>query len=262
MTDLKVLSISLSVQNGVPYGFVIKTENWNLRNIAKNIKHKYFPILNSLQYIGIIMNDYSFLLTIGTVFMLGTMSPGPSFILIAKTAMGKSRKEGIGVAIGLGMGAVIFIIIAILGLYAILESVPFIYGFLKILGGMYLLYLAYKMWKYADEPLDTETSIDVKPKSFLKAILFGLVTQLCNPKTAIIIGSILAALLPAQIPAFGELFLCLVAFFADLIWYSLVVLLLSTNKAQKVYLQFKKYIDRVAGSVLGGLGLKLAADRA
>ncbi len=207
------------------------------------------------------MSKYSFLLTIGAVLMLGTMSPGPSFILIAKTAMSKSREEGFGVAIGLGAGAVFFTLMAIFGLYAILETVPFIYGFLKILGGIYLLYLAYKMWKHADEALDMETSIDVKPKSFFKAILFGLVTQLSNPKTAIIIGSIFAALLPAQIPAYGELFLCLVTFFADLVWYSLVVLLLSTSTAQKVYLQFKKYIDRVAGSVLGALGLKLAIDR-
>jgi len=118
------------------------------------------------------------------------------------------------------------------------------------------------MWKHAKEPLDVETSIGVKPKSFFKAILFGLATQLSNPKTAIIIGSIFAALLPAQIPAYGELFLCLVAFLADLIWYSLVVVLLSTEKAQKVYLQFKKYIDCVAGSVLGALGLKLAIERA
>lgn len=208
------------------------------------------------------MSEYSFLLTIGAVFMLGTMSPGPSFILIAKTAVGKSRKEGFGVAIGLGMGAVLFTVMAIFGLYAILEAVPFLYGFLKLIGGMYLLYLAYKMWKHANEPLDVEVLIDVKPKSFVKAILFGLVTQLSNPKTAIIIGSIFAALLPAQVPAFGELFLCLLAFFADLIWYSLVVVLLSTNGAQRVYLRFKKYIDRVAGSVLGALGLKLAIDRA
>ena len=208
------------------------------------------------------MGEYAFLLAIATVFMLGTMSPGPSFILIAKTAVSKSRKEGFGVAIGLGMGAVVFSLLAIFGLYAILKTVPFLYGFLKIVGGMYLIYLAYKMWKYADTPLDTKLSLEQKPKSFAKAILFGFVTQMSNPKTAIIIGSIFAALLPKEIPPFGTLLVCLIAFIIDVSWYSCVVGLLSTQKAQKFYLRSKKYIDRIAGSVLGALGLKLALDRA
>lgn len=208
------------------------------------------------------MGEYSFLLAIATVFILGTMSPGPSFILIAKTAVSKSRKEGFGVAIGLGMGAVVFSLLAIFGLYAILETVPFLYGALKIVGGMYLVYLAYKMWKYSATPLDTHMSLEQKPKSFVKAILFGFATQMSNPKTAIIIGSIFAALLPQEIPPFGTLFVCLIAFIIDVSWYSCVVGLLSTQKAQKIYLRTKKYIDRVAGSVLGALGLKLALDRA
>ncbi|WP_051906585.1 MULTISPECIES: LysE family translocator [unclassified Sulfurospirillum] len=208
------------------------------------------------------MGEYSFLLGIVTVFILGTMSPGPSFILTAKTAVSKSRKEGFGVAIGLGLGAVVFSLLAIFGLYAILKTVPFLYGFLKIVGGMYLVYLAYKMWKYADTPLDTKLNLEQKPKSFTKAILLGLATQMSNPKTAIIIGSIFAALLPQEIPPFGTLLVCLIAFIIDVSWYSCVVGLLSTQKAQKVYLRSKKYIDKIAGSVLGALGLKLALDRA
>lgn len=208
------------------------------------------------------MGEYSFLLAIGTVFMLGTMSPGPSFILVAKTAVAKSRMEGFGVSIGLAFGAVFFALMAIFGLYAVIETVPFLYGFLKLLGGTYLLFLAYKMWKHADEALDIEMALEQKPKSFMKAVLFGLVTQLSNPKTAIIIGSIFAALLPKEVPAYGEALLCLIAFWADVLWYSLVVVMLSTKKAQAIYLRFKKYIDRVAGSVLGALGIKLALDRA
>ncbi|MCR1811724.1 LysE family translocator [Sulfurospirillum sp. hDNRA2] len=208
------------------------------------------------------MSEYAFLLAIATVFILGTMSPGPSFILIAKTAVSKSRKEGFGVAIGLGMGAVVFSLLAIFGLYAILKTVPFLYGALKIVGGMYLVYLAYKMWKHADTPLETKLSLEQKPKSFAKAILFGFATQMSNPKTAIIIGSIFAALLPQEIPPFGTLFVCLIAFIIDVSWYSCVVGLLSTQKAQKIYLRTKKYIDRLAGSALGVLGFKLALDRA
>ena len=40
----------------------------------------------------------------------------------------------------------------------------------------------------------------------------------------------------------------------------MVVVLLSTKKSQKIYLQFKKYIDRVAGTLLAALGIKIALD--
>lgn len=206
------------------------------------------------------MGEYSFLLLIALVFMVGTISPGPSFILVAKTAVSRPFSEGIGVSLGLSLGAVFFTLLAIFGLYALFETVPFLYGFFKFFGGMYLLYLAYKIWKYSAEPISMDIKLEKSSKSFIKSILFGFLTQISNPKTAIIIGSIFAALLPKELPVYSELFLCLIAFFIDLIWYCMVVFLLSTKNAQKVYLRFKKYIDRVAGTLLAGLGLKLAIE--
>lgn len=206
------------------------------------------------------MGEYSFLLAIAIVFMFGTMSPGPSFILVAKTAVSRPISEGIGVAIGLSLGAVFFTLLAIFGLYALFEAVPFLFGVFKVLGGMYLLFLAYKIWKHSDELLSLDMKLEKSKKSFFKAILFGFLTQISNPKTAIILGSIFAALLPSKLPEYGELLLCLLAFFVDGVWYCTVVLLLSTKKSQKVYLRFKKYIDRTAGTLLLGLGLKLALD--
>ena len=206
------------------------------------------------------MGEYSFLLAIAVVFMFGTMSPGPSFILVAKTAVSKPLREGIGVSIGLSLGAVFFTLLAILGLYTLFEAVPFLFGLFKVLGGMYLLYLAYKIWKHSDESVTMDIKVEKSNKSFFKAVLMGFLTQISNPKTAIILASIFAALLPQQLPAYGEILLCLLAFFIDAIWYCTVVFLLSTKKSQKIYLQFKKYIDRIAGTLLAGLGLKLALD--
>ncbi len=206
------------------------------------------------------MAEYSFLLAIAIVFMFGTMSPGPSFILVAKTAVSKPFSEGIGVSIGLSLGAVFFTLLAILGLNALFVTVPFLFGLFKVLGGVYLLYLAYKIWKHSDESLSLNMKLEKSKKSFFKALLFGFLTQISNPKTAIILGSIFAALLPAELPNYSEILLCLIAFFVDGIWYCTVVLLLSTKKSQKVYLRFKKYIDRVAGTLLAALGLKLALD--
>ena len=206
------------------------------------------------------MGEYSFLIAIAIVFMFGTMSPGPSFILVAKTAVSKPFSEGIGVSIGLSIGAVFFTLLAIFGLYALFETVPFLYGIFKLFGGVYLLYLAYKIWKHSGESLLMDMKLEKSSKGFFKAMLFGFITQISNPKTAIIIGSIFAALLPKELPAYSELLLCLIAFSIDAIWYSMVVVLLSTKKSQKIYLQFKKYIDRVAGTLVATLGIKIALD--
>ena len=206
------------------------------------------------------MDEYSFLIAIAIVFMFGTMSPGPSFILVAKTAVSKPFSEGIGVSIGLSIGAVFFTLLAIFGLYALFETVPFLYGIFKLFGGVYLLYLAYKIWKHSGESLSMDMKLEKSSKGFFKAMLFGFITQISNPKTAIIIGSIFAALLPKELPAYSELLLCLIAFSIDAIWYSMVVVLLSTKKSQKIYLQFKKYIDRVAGTLVATLGIKIELD--
>ena len=158
------------------------------------------------------MGEYSFLIAIAIVFMFGTISPGPSFIFVAKTAVSKPFSEGIGVSIGLSIGAVFFTLLAIFGLYALFETVPFLYGIFKLFGGVYLLYLAYKIWKHSGESLSMDMKLEKSSKGFFKAMLFGFITQISNPKTAIIIGSIFAALLPKELPAYSELLLCLIAF--------------------------------------------------
>lgn len=206
------------------------------------------------------MGEYSFLLLIAFVFTFGTISPGPSFILVAKTAVSRPLYEGLGVSLGLSFGAVFFTLLAIFGLYALFETVPLLYTLFKFFGGAYLLYLSYKILKHSSEPISMEIKLEKKSKNFLKAVSLGFLTQISNPKTAIVIGSIFAALLPKELPAYSEILLCLIAFFIDVIWYGMVVFLLSTKKSQKVYLRFKKYIDIVAGSLLAALGIKLALE--
>jgi threonine/homoserine/homoserine lactone efflux protein len=207
------------------------------------------------------MHEYIFLFPILLFLLLGVMSPGPSFILVAQTAMAKSRSEAIAVSVGMGVGATIFAIIASVGLFVLLDTVPWFYIGLKVIGGSYLCFLAFKMWRSSNEPVETNITSNKINRGILKMFLSGLFTQLSNPKTAIVFGSVFATFLPKDVPEYSYYIITASTFIIDSAWYVLVATLLSTSKAQKTYIKFKKYICRVAGAFMGILGVKLISSQ-
>ncbi len=206
------------------------------------------------------MNEYLFILPIAFALLIGAMSPGPSFLVVAQTAMDKSRLHGLACSLGTGVGAAFFVLIASLGLFFILETVPWLYGLFKFLGGVYLLFLAYKIWTNASKPMSS-SDYSTKELSLYKSFLLGILTQLSNPKTSIVIGGIIMAFLPAETPSYTYLLLVIMAFIIDAGWYTIVAILLTTPKAQKLYIKFKKSINKVASGVMGLMGLKLVFNQ-
>ena len=193
------------------------------------------------------------------VLSLGIMSPGPSFVLVARTSVAVSRRNGLTTAIGMGLGSAVFASLTLLGLQAVLLSVPLLYMLLKVLGGIYLIYLAIVIWR------NSRQSVELKSASKNSADLYssfklGLITQLSNPKTAIFYGSIFAALLPPNLPDITLLILVSTIFFLEAGWYSLVAFVLSSKTPRQIYLNLKQVLDRLASGVIGVLGLKLIYD--
>ena len=207
------------------------------------------------------MTEYLFLLPISISLVLGVMSPGPSFILIAQTAASKSRADGIAASVGMGVGAAMFAIIASAGLYVVLETVPWVYLSVKLLGGLYLCFLAYRIWGSAHASVVQKIDNTDQRRGAVHSFVVGLVTQLSNPKTAIVFVGIFAAFLPAEVPSYSYGIFCLLAFTIDTGWYSLVAIVLSTKKAQAAYAKYNLYICRAAGSFMGLMGLKLISNQ-
>jgi RhtB (resistance to homoserine/threonine) family protein len=193
--------------------------------------------------------------------LVGAMSPGPSFLLVARTAMSGSRRNGVAAAVGMGIGAIIFAVLALLGLKAILTSIPWLYMILKLIGGTYLVYLGIKIWRGAKEPLGVELTDTEGQKTWRRAFITALFTQLSNPKTTVFYGSIFASLLPQAVPLPITLALPICVLFVETGWYSVVAVLLSSTAPRAAYLRSKVWIDRTAGGVMGLLGIKLITSR-
>ncbi len=192
--------------------------------------------------------------------LIGAMSPGPSFVLVARTSIGVSRRDGLVAALGMGVGGLVLGGLAFLGLRAVLEQVGWLYAGLKVLGGLYLLYLASVLWRTAVHPIDAPASAEPRQRRLRRSFALALATQLSNPKTAVVYGSIFAAFLPASLPGWMAAAMLPSILLVETGWYALVALALSSGRPRAAYLRWKRSIDRAAGSVMGALGIRLIAD--
>lgn len=189
---------------------------------------------------------------------VGAMSPGPSFLMVARTAVASSRSAGLAAALGMGLGGVSFAIAALAGLQAVFAAVPTLFLALKILGGLYLIYLGYRIWRGAAAPLAVQSeAAETTENDARRSFLLAAGTQLSNPKAAIIYASVFAAFLPPNFSISLAVSTVLVIFLIEAGWYTLVALVLSSSQPRAAYLRFKSWIDRSAGAVMSLLGVKL-----
>ena len=200
------------------------------------------------------MSEVSTLVSIGLLQLMATISPGPSFLITARTAVARSRADGVKVALGLGAGTVIWSSAALLGLNVMFRAIPILFLGMKILGALFLLWIAYQIFRHAAEPIELdEAGAEAVANPFTK----GFLTQISNPKVAVFFGSIFIAVLPSAVPLWMTVALIAIVTFNEIWWYSVVALFFGAGPVRRFYIRAKVWIDRVTGLFLGALGLRL-----
>jgi threonine/homoserine/homoserine lactone efflux protein len=197
-------------------------------------------------------SDLLLLLSIGFVQLLAVISPGPSFLITARTAVARSRYDGFKVALGLTAGTVVWSSAALLGLNAVFHAMPMVFMAMKVAGALFLLWIAWQIFVHAREPIAMDGA-DATGNPFMR----GFLTQLANPKVVVFFGSIFIAMLPASIPLWMTLALIAIVSFNELWWYTVVALFFGAGPVRSFYLRAKAWIDRITGLFLGALGLRL-----
>lgn len=203
------------------------------------------------------------LLGIGATLLMGAASPGPSFVMVARTAASTGCANGLQAALGMGLGATVFAIASLLGLNAVLLTVPALYVALKLVGGLYLAYLGFCMWRDATQPMPigpTASPDAGAAQGRSNYVLLGFTTQVSNPKTAIVYAGVFVAFMPSAPSLAYNLAVTALVFCVEAGWYAVVAAALSSHGPRKAYLRGKKWADRVSGGVMVALGLKLAAS--
>ena len=191
---------------------------------------------------------------------VGAASPGPSFVHVARTAIALSRADGLAAALGMGIGGIVFAGLALLGLQAVLAQTAWLYAVLKLAGGLYLLHLALRLWRGAGDDVNVTGDVVERPPGLRRSFARGLAVQISNPKAAVVYGGIFAALLPPAPPAWMFAALPPAILLIESGWYTAVALAFSADRPRAAYLRAKRRVDRLAGSVIGLLGLRLLVE--
>ena len=198
-----------------------------------------------------------FLLPLMAAHLAAAASPGPSFLLIARTATAQGRQAAFWQCIGLGLGATIWAAAALFGLTLLFEVAPWTLSVLRYAGAAFLIWIALQLWRHADTPLGAEGSARTVtgPRANIRR---GLLLQLANPKVSIFFGSVFVTLVPPGTSVTMLTLLLGLIFLIEAAWYGSVTIFFAMPAMKKRYIAAKAWIDRLCGGVLGLLGLRLA----
>ena len=116
------------------------------------------------------------------------VTPGPNMLYLLSRAVCQGRTAGFVSLAGIGLGFIVYLLLSALGITAVVFAVPVAYASLRAAGAAYLLWLAWKALRPGGSPFELRT---LAPDSSRRLFAMGLMTNLLNPKAALLYLSLL-----------------------------------------------------------------------
>ena len=202
--------------------------------------------------------DYAFvLISVFAVFIPALILPGPDFVAVVRSSMTYGTRAGLLTTLGVSMGLCLYATLSLLGLSAILVKYQWLTWAVRVLGGAYLIYLGIKLLR--TKPRKIELDPAARPAGN-RAILFGFLVTLTNPKAIVLFASVFATAVTASTPAWLMGVMIALVTASSLTWYSCVSLFMSSAPVMQRFQEARHWIERAAGVCFIGLGGKVLSD--
>jgi len=192
--------------------------------------------------------------------LLGLASPGPNVLAVLGTAMGEGRRAGIALALGIAAGSGLWALMTAAGLSALLASYAAALTAIKIAGGLYLLWLAFKAFRAAASAHAIATTVD-RQRSPRAYVLRGLTIQMTNPKAVLAWVAIMSLGLRHDAPLWVVVAIVVGTSALSLAIHYLYAVAFSTPAMVRVYGRARRAIQATLGVFFGCAGLKLLTSR-
>ncbi len=204
------------------------------------------------------MPELSTLILFCVAALVLLVTPGPAVLYIVARSIDQGKLAGIASAMGVGIGTLVHVTAAALGLSAILLSSATAFNMVKYLGAAYLMYLGVRKFMERDEPVD-RIEPEVQPLS--RVFTQGIVVNILNPKLALFFFAFVPQFIaPERGPVatqtliLGTIFVVL-GIFSDSIYAMLAGAAGAWLKQSRGFLRGQRYF---AGSAYVALGVVAA----
>ncbi len=197
-----------------------------------------------------------------SAFLLSIMSPGPNVLAIMGTSMSVGRPQGLALGIGVATGSFCWAMLTATGLSAILANVAIALTAIKIAGGLYLLWLAYKAFRSAASTHEvTATTLTDTPITAFGYFRRGLTIQMTNPKAALAWIAIISLGLQADAPTWVAATIVIGTTVLSIVIHALYALAFSSTPMVRLYARARRGIQTTLGAFFAIAGIKLLTSR-
>lgn len=204
-----------------------------------------------------------------TAVFLISIVPGTDMMFIIAHAARGGRGAGLVAAAGMSSGLCVHTVAAAFGLGALIQAAPVVLEGVRIAGAVFLIYLAVSAWRASRRPpaalpADEKEGHGLR-QSLRKVYAMATLTNVANPKVILFYLAFLPQFLTAGAgswPVTGQLLVFGVLFVAVGFAVDATAGLLAGTLSDRLLRHgaFRRWLDRIAAAVFGGLATRLAFD--
>jgi threonine/homoserine/homoserine lactone efflux protein len=196
------------------------------------------------------------------ISLLLAVTPGPDMALVTRNALAHGPRGVFLTTAGIAVALVVWVTASAVGVAAVLKASTTLFYALKLIGGLYLAYLGIRAW-LASREKPGDLLADAKAAPAGSIFRQGLISAGTNPK----LGVFFVTFLPQFVDPHQQLLpqlLLLGSVFALIgwTWMNVYGLLISRIRDFITAPRVRQWMDRLTGTVLIGLGVRLAFERA
>ena len=212
------------------------------------------------------------------VWVAMIVAPGPDVVQVIRVAP-RSMRAGIMCALGICTGIVVWLTASLAGLSALIAARPSLLGLLQLVGGGFLLWMAYgsirsglaqrrsalnsarstsqdsaeSAGSFDEEHIEQAVSTgDVEDITAGRAYKLGLLTNLSNPKALVFFGAVFAQFIRPDMGLEWTVFIAIILTVVSVAWFSTFALIV--RAAARFLTKYSAHLDIGSGLIFGALG--------